>query len=283
MLINDVGSVELTMLVENEARGRSIISEHGLSYWLKTDNGALLFDCGQGAAILPNAETLGIDLSEAKHVVLSHGHYDHTGGLPKVLELNREATLWMHPHAIEPKFSGSGGKVHRISEAYMESQAFSYPPRPICPIEAPTEILPGIMATGSIPRETEYEDTGGDFYLDAAGTVEDPILDDMSLFFKSRDGLVVILGCAHAGVVNTLNYILSLTGENRIDTVIGGMHLLHANDARIDKTIEAFRELKIRRVGPCHCTGFKPTHRLYEAWGAEHFIRCHAGMRMRFA
>jgi 7,8-dihydropterin-6-yl-methyl-4-(beta-D-ribofuranosyl)aminobenzene 5'-phosphate synthase len=274
--------VELTMLVENEARGRGLIGEHGLSYHLKIGDSRILFDCGQGMALPHNAQKLGINLNKISHIILSHGHYDHCGGLPSVLKENTTTSIWMHPLATQAKFSGNGGKMHRVSEAYMEAKRFAFPERKIHFTEEPTEVVPGLWVTGTVPRANNYEDTGGAFYLDSEGKTEDPIRDDMSIFFKSNKGLNVILGCAHAGVINTLNHILSVTGETKINTLIGGMHLLHANDERIQRTIKEFQRMGIEYMGPCHCTGVKPVHEIHQAWGHNRFIHCHTGMKRIF-
>jgi len=284
--------VELTMLVENEARGRGIIGEHGLSYFLKTKDHKILFDCGQGMALPNNVKKLNIPIEEVDHIILSHGHYDHCGGLPYVLENNSIAEIWMHPQATQAKYSAglkvkpgiilTRDKIHQVSSDYMEAKQFTSPKRRIHLTESPTEVVPGLWVTGKVERKTDYEDTGGAFYLDPDGKKMDPIDDDMSIFFKSSKGLIIILGCAHAGVINTINHILKFTGEHKVHTLIGGMHLLLADDSRIKKTIEEFQRMGIEYMGPCHCTGVKPVHEIHQAWGSEHFIHCHAGMKRVF-
>jgi 7,8-dihydropterin-6-yl-methyl-4-(beta-D-ribofuranosyl)aminobenzene 5'-phosphate synthase len=114
------GKVRITLLAENRAHGTGILGEHGLAVWIETPEHRVLFDTGQGLALQNNAEMLGIDLASADSIVLSHGHYDHVGGLKWVLAQAPEAVLHMHPDATEAKFSGSGAHAHRVSIPFVE-------------------------------------------------------------------------------------------------------------------------------------------------------------------
>jgi 7,8-dihydropterin-6-yl-methyl-4-(beta-D-ribofuranosyl)aminobenzene 5'-phosphate synthase len=134
-----------------------------------------------------------------------------------------------------------------------------------------TEIYEGIFMTGPIPRTTPYEDVGGRFFLDDACTQPDPLADDQALFIESPQGINVILGCAHAGVVNTLQYIQQVTKGKPIHTVMGGMHLLAASPDRIDQTIAALRQMGVQRIGPAHCTGCAATAALWTAFPGKCF------------
>jgi 7,8-dihydropterin-6-yl-methyl-4-(beta-D-ribofuranosyl)aminobenzene 5'-phosphate synthase len=131
---------------------------------------------------------------------------------------------------------------------------------------SPTEVLPGMFLTGEIPRKTAYEDTGGRFFLDAACTRPDPLLDDQALYFDTREGTVVVLGCGHAGVVNTIERILELTGGKPIHALIGGMHLLSASPDRMDRTLQALRNWNIKKLYPAHCTGMAAVTKLWNAF-----------------
>lgn len=209
--------VSVTALVENTARGPGILGEHVLAWWIDTGTHRVLFDTGQGLALVPNATQLGIDLATADAIVLSHGHYDHVGGLETALALAPAASLWLHPRAIEPKFSGLGGGVigRRISIGFVEREEFHRPGRRVVATAEPREIVPGLWMTGEIPRNNDFEDTGGPFFLDEKLTQPDPLLDDQAMFFTANEGVVVVLGCAHAGVINTLAYVAALTGRRR--------------------------------------------------------------------
>ena len=147
--------------------------------------------------------------------------------------------------------------------------------------EGPIEFRPGFFLTGAIPRQSDFEDVGGPFVLDEAGAQPDPIADDQALFFDTRDGVVVVLGCAHAGVVNTLRHIRRLTGNRPFHAVLGGMHLLAASPERIARTFEALRELDVLRLGPAHCTGILPTARLWTEFAGRCFA-CGVGTSLMF-
>jgi 7,8-dihydropterin-6-yl-methyl-4-(beta-D-ribofuranosyl)aminobenzene 5'-phosphate synthase len=145
----------------------------------------------------------------------------------------------------------------------------------------PTEVLAGIFVTGEIPRQNDFEDVGGPFYLDRDCNRADPLADDQALFFDTPQGLVVVLGCAHAGVVNTLRYIGQLTNSRPIRAVLGGMHLLEASSERISQTLDALRELGVRQLGPAHCTGPAPTARLWSDFPDRCFA-CTVGSTLLF-
>ena len=225
----------------------------------------ILFDTGQSDAFIQNAEVLDIPIAEADAVILSHGHYDHTGGLANVLAAAVNAKLYIHPEALEPKFSKKNNGAESIGMPDTALKALQH--REVIWTDTPTKILSGIMVTGQVPRTNDFEDVGGAFFLDQKGTQPDTLLDDQSLFVESTQGLIVILGCTHSGVVNTLDYISQITHEHKIHAVMGGMHLLHADRRRIEKTIDILRHYNIQKVIPLHCTGPKATGRLKDAFG----------------
>lgn len=261
--------ITVTLLAENTARGAGILGEHGLAWWIDTGAHRVLFDTGQGMVLAHNAAALGIDLARADAIVLSHGHFDHVGGLETALAAAPGAAVWMHPRAIEPKFSGSGGgpTARRIGTAFMEREGFRTAGRRVVASAQPREVVPGLWTTGEIPRTNDFEDTGGPFYLDEAMTCPDPLLDDQAMFFTAREGVVAILGCAHAGVVNTLDHVARLTKRDSIHAVLGGMHLERAAANRLAKTFAAFVRLRVARVAPLHCTGAKAAVALSGALG----------------
>ncbi|WFB35827.1 MBL fold metallo-hydrolase [Kiritimatiellota bacterium B12222] len=250
--------IHITLLSENIARGRGILAEHGLSYWIQSPSGNVLFDTGQGMVLRPNASTLGIDLSVADAIVLSHGHYDHSGSLESVRTLAPDATIFMHPAAVQRRYSGKkDGSMQAAYTPYLSEYDWSHAHTPCVWTTQPTEVSAGLFATGEVPRLIEYEDTGGVFSLDPEGNIPDNIPDDQALYFPSPEGTIVILGCAHAGVINTIEYILKLTDNAPIRAVLGGMHLLHATPERLQRTYAKFSAWDIPLLAPCHCTGVK--------------------------
>jgi 7,8-dihydropterin-6-yl-methyl-4-(beta-D-ribofuranosyl)aminobenzene 5'-phosphate synthase len=274
--------ISLSILAENTARGTGIIGEHGFSCWIDTGAHRVLFDTGQGRVFQNNAAQLEIDLGRADAIVLSHGHYDHTGGLEQALSLAPNARLFLHPLAVQPKFSGSGGRTRRISTGFMESEDFRAKGREVVMSREAREVVPGVWMTGEIPRANDFEDTGGPFFLDEPLRDPDPLLDDQALFFDTNAGLVVVLGCAHSGVVNTLRHVCALAGHSRIHALIGGLHLEAASARRMDETVAALKALAPERIGCCHCTGFQAMMRLWTEFPGRCF-QAHAGLRMEFS
>jgi 7,8-dihydropterin-6-yl-methyl-4-(beta-D-ribofuranosyl)aminobenzene 5'-phosphate synthase len=176
--------------------------------------------------------------------------------LPFVLERAPRAIVHLHPQATGARFSIHEGTVRSIGMPAAALAALAaWPAARVRHVLAPCELAPGIGLTGPVPRLSAFEDTGGPFFLDPDGLESDPITDDLSLWIDTPDGLVVCLGCAHAGVVNILTHIRQVTGRDQVDTIVGGMHLAAANEARLQATVAALRALAPRRIVPCHCTG----------------------------
>ncbi|MBN2378135.1 MAG: MBL fold metallo-hydrolase [Sedimentisphaerales bacterium] len=278
------GKIKITILVDNTSNHPTLLAEHGWAVWIEDENHKILFDTGCSGVIQANAKVLGIDLSKADAIVLSHGHNDHSGGLMQLLDKNNQAKIYLHPDSLKPRYSCHSDKsVRNIGMPALTHLHLSQPQfhERIKWTTQPTEVLPGYLVTGPIRRLAEFEDVGGPFFQDAFQTEPDLILDDQALYFNSAQGLVVILGCAHAGVVNTLHYIADLTGQMDFFTVLGGMHLLVASPERIENTIKAFRVHNVQQIGTAHCTGAKATAKLWEALPDKCFA-CSVGTQIEF-
>jgi 7,8-dihydropterin-6-yl-methyl-4-(beta-D-ribofuranosyl)aminobenzene 5'-phosphate synthase len=145
----------------------------------------------------------------------------------------------------------------------------------------PTTVFDGLTVTGPVPRMSGFEDTGGQFFLDEACTRPDPLEDDQSVFFDTTQGTVVLLGCAHSGIINTLRYIRQLTDNRPVHAVIGGMHLVNASSHRIERTVEELQQIGVGRLAPAHCTGMPATVALWNAFPGQ-CQTCPVGTRFEF-
>jgi 7,8-dihydropterin-6-yl-methyl-4-(beta-D-ribofuranosyl)aminobenzene 5'-phosphate synthase len=257
--------VRITVLVDNTVRSPGLLAEHGLSYWIDTGTHHVLFDTGQGMALVPNMNRMGIDPANADALVLSHGHYDHTGALGIIFNVAVRAKLFLHPHALVERYSCREDLAHPIGMPAATAQQLTASEQRLAYTIDPNEVVPGMFVTGEVPRKTQYEDTGGLFFLDAACRKVDDIHDDQALFMDTNPGLIVILGCAHAGMINTLNYVADIT-HRPIHAVIGGTHLVNASADRIAQTIQSLRTINPKLLVPAHCTGPRGMAALWEAF-----------------
>ncbi len=277
-----MGKIRVTVVVENTAQGPKLLAEHGLAYWIEYGEHRLLLDSGQSSVLASNAFKLGIALHDSEAIVLSHGHFDHTGGVADVLNAPRRISVYAHPAAFAPKFiRNRNGSAREIGMPCAAEKAIQHFAGRFVPTNTATKLFDGFYATGPVPRMTEFEDTGGSFFLDAACTKPDFLIDDQSVFFETKQGIVALLGCAHSGVVNTLRYIDKLSGGIPIHAVIGGMHLVNASPGRITATIDEFKRLKVQSLAPCHCTGMAATVALWNAF-PDKCIPCYVGTVFHF-
>jgi len=260
-------TARITVLVENTVHRHGLVAEHGLCFQIQMAGYSLLFDTGQTDLALLNAEALGIDLSRLDAVVLSHGHYDHTGGVPAILELAQKARVYLHPAAFEDKFSQPPGSSSRlIGMSQQTAQAIRHSTGGFVETTQRTQIHEDVFVTGEIPRTTPFEDTGGPFFLDKDGQTPDPLTDDQALVLDLGPAVIVLLGCAHAGVVNTLNQVAQLTQGKPVQAVNGGFHLGNAGEERIEQTLSRLRAANLDCLAPLHCTGWPATARLWQSF-----------------
>jgi len=261
-------TVRLTILCENSVgRPLGLIGEHGFSCHLETPSGNYLFDTGSGLGIAANARLLNLKLNDLQGIVLSHGHYDHVGGLSKVLAQTGPIDVYAHPELFIPRYSlaGSEQRVIGVPDSQTELEQlgarFQFSKDPV-------ELTPELVISGEIARTTDFEN--GDPKLCCAGKDgilnPDPLADDLSLLINTEQGLSVLLGCAHAGLINILEHARSLSGQQDIHAIVGGTHLMFYDDLQFQQTLERLDGYQIEKLGAAHCTGLPQAARL-----AEHF------------
>jgi 7,8-dihydropterin-6-yl-methyl-4-(beta-D-ribofuranosyl)aminobenzene 5'-phosphate synthase len=260
--------VSITVLSDSRA-AYGLESEHGFALWIETGGHSILFDAGASPVMTRNADHLGIDLSLADRVALSHGHYDHTGNLSEILSKAPRAELFLHPECMKERYS-IHSEPRQIGMGVESAEAVKAMPTLRCNwVTEPVQIAHGVWLTGPIPRETAFEDAGGPFFDDPDGKYADSIPDDQSLWIETDSGIVVCLGCCHSGVINTLRYITKVSRRKSIFAVVGGMHLQHSDRSRLEKTTDELGLFGLTHIYPCHCTGDAAVEILAEKFGAS--------------
>lgn len=249
--------------------GRSIHAEHGLAYYVKTiagdKTGACMFDFGMDPiGVMNNMELLNIDIAETDAFALSHGHLDHWTGAPEILRQNREKITdgtsfyvgeeaFLHRYAFRPG-SRNTMDIGQLDRTDLEASGVE-----IREITHPTEMIPGGYLTGNIERLTPYEVPSSSLLVHRGEGLEpDEFRGEQALFFHLKGkGLVVLSGCAHAGIVNTVKHVQKISGISKVHAILGGFHLINAEPEIIWNTIADIQEINPEIIAPAHCTGFE--------------------------
>ncbi|MCF8085548.1 MAG: MBL fold metallo-hydrolase [Desulfohalobiaceae bacterium] len=257
-----MGQTRITVLCENTAVGIfGLLGEHGFSALVEKDGRSLLFDTGQGHTLAHNMRYLGLGGRTVDGIALSHGHYDHVGGLADALIQNGGARITAHPAVLGAKYTrrktAAGQKDTYIGmphdRAFLEDTlgaSFQF-------VSECRQILPGMYFSGEVPRVTDFESSDpGMMVHTESGMEQDPLADDASLLLETESGPVVLLGCAHAGTVNVLRHFREQTGHTRFHAIIGGTHLGFLNDEKqLEQTMLALEDYGLELVAVSHCTG----------------------------
>jgi 7,8-dihydropterin-6-yl-methyl-4-(beta-D-ribofuranosyl)aminobenzene 5'-phosphate synthase len=269
-----LSSVRIVTLSENTVAANGFHAEWGVSLLAQTDEGTVLLDTGNGVSAIQNADRLGIDLAKIDKLVLSHSHSDHTGGLREFLtRRKKDIDVIAHPDIFALKYMRLKGERDRFSGIPFRREELESRGARFCLSAEPVQITDNILTTGEVPKVTDFErvvETA--FRREGTELVPDDIRDDQSVVLKTKLGLVVLLGCAHRGVVNHLLHAQKITGEKKIHTVVGGCHLFNAKKEQVDATIAALKELDVQQLGVSHCTGLKPAFAMMEAFGERFFF-----------
>lgn len=267
----------------------TLLAEHGLSQLVRLNcsgkTHSILFDTGYSRIGVPhNLELLGIDLTDIEAIILSHAHMDHTGSLHPILEsLDRPVPLVVHPEAfLSPRYLDAGEGKKLFFPCTLKRDELAAIGAEILESKAPVSLCENsLLVTGEVERTTSFEKGLPNAFLSRNGIEElDPIRDDQSLVVHLKNkGLVVISGCAHAGIVNTVEYARKITGVKTIYGIIGGFHLSGpAFEPIIEQTIAELRKMAPKIIVPMHCTGWKAIERFSRAFPAS-FVLNSVGSR----
>jgi 7,8-dihydropterin-6-yl-methyl-4-(beta-D-ribofuranosyl)aminobenzene 5'-phosphate synthase len=250
--------MKLLVLVDNNTIiDQYYVGEPALSFWIEADNKRILFDTGYSDLFMKNAEKLNIDLRRADYLVLSHGHFDHTGGIEPYIDLVGERAkninLVAHPLIFNRKiyegFDDIGTRKRKEEIAGYFDLNLS---------RKPLWLTKDLCFLGQIPRRNNFEaKTPLGIVIENGRKFPDYLMDDSALVYKSRNGLVIITGCSHSGICNIVEYAKRVCGRQKILDIVGGFHLLNSKRKILDKTIEYFKSCKIVDFHPCHCTDLR--------------------------
>lgn len=249
-------------------------AEHGLSLLIQHAGLRWLMDAGQTDAAFHNLGLLGVTPGQLEGFIVSHGHYDHTGGLTTMLaQAGKVLPVYMAPDIFIRRYARSGGAQRYIGVPYTREMLESLG-ADFCLVDQPRQLADNLWISGPVPRQTAFEtaDTG---FVDETGA-DDIVTDDMSLFYAGEQGLTVITGCAHSGLINIIQYGMAVTGCQKLHGVIGGTHLGPASPERQDATLQALENYQPQLVAANHCTGFAMMARLQATFG-DKFVPAFVG------
>ncbi|PLV60328.1 MBL fold metallo-hydrolase [Thermotoga sp. KOL6] len=237
--------------------------EHGFSAVTNT----ILFDTGKTDVFLKNLKKMHMEVP--KNVVISHGHYDHIGGLAFL----SNKRIWIRKEALFPKYSGNkyAGYPHDWNDVATKNEVIFVEDRLL-------ELEPGVFLIGPVNLRNDV--SFGEFYVEKSGTKQKDLFEDeQTLILTTEEGLVVITGCSHRGIDNIVLDISEIFNKS-IQLLIGGFHLLNASEKRIEKIVKVFNDLRIKGIAPCHCTGNRAIEIFKEKFSGT-VLTCKAGVKLR--
>lgn len=253
--------MQLTVLIDNNSLvGSYFVAEPGLSMLIEEANSRILFDAGYSDGFLTNARRLGTDLLNLDWIVLSHGHFDHTWGLDALLRHRFESlsqkmdvsrpTLLAHPLAFDSKSLDNEPEIGMLLSREKLARHMDIQEQSV-----PSWLTDRLVALGQIERNFAFEPTTPlGCRISDNGPCDDALPDDTALAYVGDQGLVVIAGCAHSGICNTVEQARRVTGEARVHAILGGLHLLDASKERLDSTAAYLADLNLDALYCCHCT-----------------------------
>lgn len=258
--------IKFTFLTENKTETSSCRAEHGLSIYIEVHGKKILFDFGASDMFYENAENLGIDLSKVDFAVVSHGHYDHTLGIPRFCEINKDAPIYIHENAFRQTYGVKGVKLAEKSSG-MSFGKDAFPGRWIF-TDGITRVTEDIAISGTIPGAPKATEI---FYMkneDGSLTADD-MSHEQFLAIRDEKGVFLFSGCSHRGVIAAVEYCGEIFPDTPIYMFIGGMHMYHATEKERSEVVKNLRNLGVHKIMPVHCTGLETIAALKNSLGDD--------------
>jgi len=250
--------MKFKFLVENKTDNPGVTAEHGLSVYVEADVKKILFDAGATDMIIKNAAEMEVDLPEVDFAVVSHGHYDHTGGFPEFCKINEKAPIYLHKNAFRESYGIENGEFEKetcgIRWSEKEKEIIS---DRIVFTDGPVKITENIIVTGTVPFADGFHPTEKFYYNDGNGMVPDDMSHEQCLVIRQPKGLYIFSGCSHRGVISALNASKAMFPGERVAVLVAGMHLYSASDADRNEVVNQIADENLDMVMPVHCTGIK--------------------------
>lgn len=268
----------ITILCENSV-GRLIGSgEHGFCSFIETEQGNILFDTGNGHGVVSNSLALNKDLRSVRKIFLSHGHNDHTGGLPEVLKLTNKVDVHAHPHIFLDRVAirkAEGGEIRRFAGLVYKKTYLEFLGANFILNQDFTEVGKGLFLTGEVPRHTPFEKNDPSLFVELDGKmIPDVLMDDQSLVLDTGEGLILLLGCAHSGMINIMDHVIKKTSRQKFKAVLGGTHLDFLTPEQLEESIKILKQMEIDQIAVSHCTGMRAASRLQQEFGSRFVYGC---------
>ncbi len=281
-----IKTMKLTCLCDNLANNRGLYGEHGLCYHLDFGMQQVLFDTGQGLSLKHNAAVMQIKLQRLSLIVLSHGHYDHLGGLRSALHKEKPRPVFAHPETFSRRYRQRKNESPvYIGSPFSTAALQDWGAQLNLDVE-PREIFPGFFLSGTIKRMYPLEHDEPNTTMlkkPERELLPDDFADEQTLVIRTPAGLLLFSGCTHSGIANTIQQARELTGDEEIYLLAGGLHLNHSSEEAIARAGEILQSNGVQKVAASHCTGWKASARLSELFGDNfHYLSAGSELSLNF-